>query len=106
MAPSLLSERSCMVVTKIRPSGDLAINRTRFNPSAVATIVKFSGSDNENRLFTFRRTTCGVSFSAAADCGETTDGKAATQKIKPAAMGERITLFMDNMAPLHRCLFE
>src|SRR6202051_1466595 len=80
--PSVLSERSCMVVTKIRPSGDLAINRTRFTPSAAGTIVKPADSDNENGLFPFKRTKCGVSFTCGADWAGPEDGKAAAQNSK------------------------
>src|ERR1700722_705687 len=106
MAPSVLSERSCMVVTKIRPSGDLAINRTRFNPSATGTIVKPVGSNNENGLFPSKRTVCGVSFVSGADCGEPADVSAAAHKTKCAAMFARNALFMNGMGPSDRHRFE
>src|ERR1700731_4618600 len=106
MAPSVLSERSCMVATKIRPSGDLAINRTRFNPSAAGTIVKPAGRNNENGLFPFKRTVCGVSFVSEADCGEQTDVTAAAPRTKCAAMFARNALFMNGMGPSGRHRFE
>src|ERR1700736_6084449 len=84
-APSELSERSCMVVTKIRPSGDLAINRTRFHPSAAGALGKSAGSINENGGFPCKRPTCGVTPASGADWEEHTDGIAAAHKIKGAA---------------------
>src|ERR1700686_4724835 len=91
-----------MVVTKIRPSGDLAINRTRFNPSAAGTIVKSAGSNNENGLFPFKRTTCGVSFTCGADCAGHRDAKAAALSNKLAAILGRKFLFMNRMVPSNR----
>jgi hypothetical protein len=91
-----------MVVTKIRPSGDLAINRTRFNPSAADAIVKSAGSINENGRFPFKRTTCGVSFAPGADWEEQTDGIAAAHKIKGAATLTRNILFMSKIVPSNR----
>jgi hypothetical protein len=70
------------VITKIRPSGDLVINRTRCNPSAAGTIVKSSGSNNEKGRFRFKRTTCDVSFISGGVWEEHTDGMAARYKIK------------------------
>jgi hypothetical protein len=84
-----------MLVTKIRPSGALAINRTRFNPSAAAAIVKSPGSNNENGRFPFKCTTCGISFTSGADCAEHTTGIAATYKTKLVAMLARNVLFMN-----------
>jgi hypothetical protein len=83
-----------MVVTKIRPSGDLAINRTRFKPSAAGAIVKSAASNNENGLFPVKRTLCGVSFTSGADCAEHTDGMEATHKTKLANMRAQKFLFM------------
>src|SRR6202011_1142896 len=94
-----------MVVTKIRPSGDLAINRTRFNPSAAGAILKSAGSINENGLFPFKRTTCAVNFTAA-DCEELTDGMAARKKTQRAALCARNILFMDKIVPSNRRRFE
>jgi hypothetical protein len=95
-----------MQVTKIRPSGDLAINRMRFNPSAAGAIVKSAGSNKENGRFPFKRTGCGVSFTAGGDCAEHTDGTAATHKIKHATMLTRKFLFMNKMVPSDRSRFE
>src|ERR1700688_2243296 len=95
-----------MVVTKIRPSGDLAINRTRFNPSAAGTIVKSAGSNNENGFAPFKRTTCGVSFTSGADWAGHKDGKAAAYNSNLAAMLAREFLFMDKMVPSNRCPVE
>ena len=88
-----------MVVTKIRPSGDLAINRTRFNPSAAGAIVKSVGSISENGFFPFKHTTCGVSFTSGADGEEHKDGKAATHKINRAATSARKAVFMNKIVP-------
>src|SRR6202163_5126985 len=95
-----------MVVTKSRPSGDLAIKRARFNPSAAGVIVNSAGSINENGLFPFKRTTCGVSFPSGADCDEHTDGTAATDKATVAAMRARIVFFMNKIVPSNRHGFE
>jgi hypothetical protein len=91
-----------MVVTKIRPSGDLAINRTRFNPLAAGAIAKSAGSNNENGFSPFKRTTCGVNFTSGADCAEHTDGIAATHKTKLANMRSRKLLFMNKIVPSDR----
>jgi hypothetical protein len=69
-----------MLVTKIRPSGDRATNRTRFNPSAAGTIVKSAGSINENGFFPFKRTACAVNFTSGAGWAEQIDGIVATNK--------------------------
>src|ERR1700688_4796791 len=95
-----------MVVTKIRPSGDLAINRTRFNPSAAGAIVNSAGSSNENGCFPFKRTTCGVSFTSGADCEIPAHGIAATHKIQRATILARKFLFMHKMVPSDWHLFE
>src|ERR1700686_938433 len=99
-----------MVVTKIRQSGDLAINRTRFNPSAAGTIESFWGSNNENGRFPSKRTTCGVSVICGADCAAHTVGIAATHKTSNAAMQAQKILFMNKfinkMVPSDRRGFE
>jgi hypothetical protein len=85
-----------MVVTKIRPSGDLAMNRTRFNPSAAGTIVKSAGSINENGFFPFKRTACAVNLTSVADWEEQSDDIVATNK---TAVHVRKILFMNKIVP-------
>jgi hypothetical protein len=81
------------VVTKIRPSGDLAMNRTRCNPSAAGAIVKSPGSNDEKGRFPFKRTTCDVSFISGGEWEERS--VAAAHKTKLAAVLARKFLFMN-----------
>src|ERR1700693_2894282 len=90
-----------MLVTKIRPSGDLAINRTRFNPSAAGTIVKSAGSINENGFFPFKRTACEVNFTPA-DWAEQINGIVAAHQ---NTMHVRKILFMNKIVPSNRRVF-
>jgi hypothetical protein len=94
-----------MVVTKIRPSGDLAINRTRFNPSAAGTIVKSAGSINENGFFPSKRTVCAVNFISGADREEQIGDSVAANQSQPVAMQVRKILFMNKIVPSNRCAF-
>src|ERR1700761_6083128 len=73
-APSELSERSCIVVTKIRPSGALAMNRTRFSPSAAGEIVNDAGSNSENGFLPCKWISCAASLSPSFACALTDGG--------------------------------